>query len=124
MAEGFAKSFAPTYTVASAGTRPAPRVNPTAVSVMREVGIDIGDHHPKNVTRFLGEPWDYVVTVCGGANDECPVFSGTVKHRLHMPFDDPSETEGTDEHIRAEFHRVRDEIAEAFRQLIANIENP
>jgi len=123
MAEGFAKAFAPNATVESAGTRPAPRVNPTAVSAMKEIGIDISGHRPKNVSRFLAEPWDCVLTVCGGANDECPVFAGTVKRRVHIPFDDPSETQGTEEQIRADFARVRDQIAETFKPLIPELTN-
>jgi len=65
----------------------------------------------------LGEEWDYVITVCGGANESCPMFTGKVKHRLHIGFDDPSDAVGTPEFIHSEFIRVRDEIKKAFYEL-------
>lgn len=77
---------------------------------MSEVGIDISQHIPKSVENYLNEEWDYVITVCGGANESCPMFIGNVKQRLHIGFDDPSEAEGTDEFVMSEFRRVRDEI--------------
>ena len=85
-----------------------------AVKVMSETGIDISHHTPKNVNQYLGQEWDYVITVCGGANESCPMFTGTVKHRLHIGFDDPSEAIGTPEFIESEFNRVRDEIKNRF----------
>ena len=100
--------------VHSAGTKPAGKVNPVAVKVMSETGIDISHHTPKNVNQYLGQEWDYVITVCGDANESCPMFTGTVKHRLHIGFDDPSEATGTPEFIESEFHRVRDEIKNRF----------
>ena len=87
---------------------------------MREIGIDISDHTPHNVAEYLKEPWDYVVTVCGGAKESCPMFTGNVRHRLHIGFDDPSDAEGSDEYVMSEFRRVRDEIRERFR--LFNIE--
>ena len=63
---------------------------------------------------YLGEEWDYVITVCGGANESCPAFIGKVKHRLHIGFDDPSHAVGTDEFIWSEFLRVRDQIKDQF----------
>lgn len=86
------------------------RVNPLAVKVMQELGVDISSHYPISVERYLDEKWDYVITVCGGANESCPAFTGHVEHRLHIGFDDPSEAAGTDEFILEEFRRVRDEI--------------
>ena len=77
---------------------------------MQEVGIDISWHMPKNVTQYLNQEWDYVITVCGNANDTCPTFAGKVRHRLHIGFDDPSDAIGTSEFITSEFRRVRDEI--------------
>lgn len=116
MAEGFLKSFDSTLEVHSAGTKPAERVHPKAVTVMQEVGIDLSGNRPKMVDRFLGQPFDYVITVCDHARETCPVFTGKVKHRLHIGFDDPAEATGTEDEIYAVFRRVRDEIRENFRQ--------
>lgn len=120
MAHGILKSLDSELSVFSAGTRPVEKVNSKAVAVMREIGIDISDHTPHNVAEYLKEPWDYVVTVCGGAKESCPMFTGNVRHRLHIGFDDPSDAEGSDEYVMSEFRRVRDEIRERFRQF--NIE--
>ena len=84
---------------------------------MKEVGIDISTHTSDQVEKYLNEPWDFVITVCGGANETCPSFIGDVKHRLHIGFDDPSHAEGTPEFIESEFRRVRDEIKERFYKL-------
>ena len=110
MAHGFLQSFDPTSQVFSAGTEPAERVNPQAVEAMAEAGIDISGHTPHNVAEYLGEAWDYVITVCGGANENCPLFTGKVGTRVHIGFDDPSHATGTPEFIVGEFRRVRDEI--------------
>ena len=95
MAHGILKSLDSELSVFSAGTRPVEKVNSKAVAVMREIGIDISDHTPHNVAEYLKEPWDYVVTVCGGAKESCPMFTGNVRHRLHIGFDDPSDAEGS-----------------------------
>ena len=116
MAHGFLQSFSSDIDVFSAGTKPAEKVNPKAVEVMKETGIDISDHIPHNVSESINEPWDYVITVCGGANESCPVFVGNVEHRLHIGFDDPSDAIGSDEFVMAEFRRVRDEIKNKFEQ--------
>ena len=114
MAQGFLQSFDDRLKVFSAGTQPAEKINAKAVSVMKEIGIDIGDRIPVSVDIYQHEPWDYVITVCDDANESCPVFQGQVKHRLHMGFEDPSKAEGTDEFILSEFHRIRDEIKRSF----------
>lgn len=114
MAHGFLQSLDPSLEVFSGGTQPAAQVHTKAVEVMKEVGIDIGSHVPTHVDTYLDEAWDYVITVCGGANENCPAFTGNVGRRLHMGFDDPSHAEGTPEFIDSEFHRVRDEIRAAF----------
>jgi arsenate reductase len=125
MAHGFLQSFDPNITVCSAGTQPAGQINQKAVEVMAEVGIDIRSHYPKLVDQYLGEEWDYVITVCDDANETCPTFLGKVKHRLHIGFEDPSRAVGTDEFIWSEFRRVRDEIKERFEQFYReNIRNP
>lgn len=114
MAHGFLQSFSPALKVYSAGTRPAAQVNPTAVEVMQEAGIDISGHTPHNVEEYLGQEWDYVITVCGGANESCSAFTGKVRHRLHIGFEDPSEATGSQDFIMGEFRRIRDEIKERF----------
>ena len=118
IAHGIVKSVDTQAEVCSAGTTPASRVNPRAVSVMHEIGIDIASHTPHHVNQYLNEEWDYVITVCGGANESCPAFTGKVKHRLHIGFDDPSDAQGTEEFIMSEFRRVRDEIREQFTQIL------
>ncbi|HOP13791.1 MAG TPA: arsenate reductase ArsC [Lentimicrobium sp.] len=114
MAHGFLQSFDPSLAVRSAGTEASGHLNPKAVEVMKEIGIDISHHTSDSVDLYLGEEWDYVITVCGGANEACPAFTGKVKHRLHMGFDDPSHAVGTGEFIQSEFTRVRDEIKDRF----------
>lgn len=114
MAHGFLQSFDNSIEVHSAGTKPAVQVNPKAVEVMQEMGMDLSNHTPKDVKQYLNEAWDYVITVCGNANENCPMFNGKVKHRMHIGFDDPSEAVGTDSFITDEFRRVRDEIKQAF----------
>jgi arsenate reductase len=114
MAHGWLQSFDQSIEVHSAGTEPAARVNDQAVEVMAEAGIDISQHYPKSVDLYLNKKWDWVITVCGDANERCPYFLGEVKHRIHIGFDDPSHAEGSDEFIRSEFIRVRDEIKKEF----------
>ena len=116
MAHGILQSFDSRLDVCSAGTKPADKVNPKAVEAMKEIGIGISDHVPESVKKYLGDHWDYVITVCGGANESCPVFIGKVDHRLHIGFEDPSEAKGTTEFINSEFRRIRDEIGKRFRQ--------
>jgi len=120
MAHGFLQSFNPDITVCSAGTKASGKLNSRAVAVMKEAGIDISHHTSDPVEKYLGEEWDYVITVCGGANENCPSFSGKVKHRLHIGFDDPSLAKGTDEFIWNEFVRIRDEIKRVFYKLYKN----
>jgi len=110
MAHGFLQSFDKKIGVYSAGTEPATQVNPKAVKVMHEAGIDISLHTPTLVDKYISDAWDYVITVCDSANEFCPAFSGKVRHRLHFGFEDPSHAIGTDEFIWSEFRRVRDEI--------------
>jgi len=128
MAHGFLQSFDKSLEVHSAGTQPASQVNPKAVEVMKETGIDISFHTPKNVSIYLNDAWDYVITVCGGANETCPMFRGKVGKRLHIGFDDPSDAQGSEEFVASEFRRVRDEIrkrmAEFFVTEIMKRETP
>ena len=117
MAHGFLQSFDKNISVFSAGTQASGKLNQKAVSAMKDAGIDISHHTSDSVDKYLKEEWDYVITVCGGANEECPAFFGKVKHRLHMGYDDPSHAVGTDDFIWSEFIRVRDEIKEGFYKL-------
>ena len=117
MAHGFMQAMDNNLTVCSAGTKPAERVHPLAVKVMNEVGIDISSHTPQHVENYLHESWDYVITVCGGANESCPNFVGAVRNRLHIGFEDPSKYEGSEDDVLSEFSRVRDEIKETFCNL-------
>ncbi|WP_163708700.1 arsenate reductase ArsC [Mangrovibacterium lignilyticum] len=124
MAHGFLQSFDSNLTVCSAGTEASGKLNTKAVQVMKEAGIDISNHTSDSVQTYLNDEWDYVITVCGGANEACPAFIGKVKHRLHIGFDDPSHAVGTDEFIMSEFYRVRDEIKAGFYDFyLKNIKN-
>lgn len=116
MAEGFLKSFDPELEVYSAGTKPAERVNPFAIKAMQEVGIDISNGLAEDVEKYLSMSFDYVITVCDNAKETCPVFVGEVKHRLHIGFDDPAETVGTEEEVMPVYRRVRDEIKRDFSE--------
>lgn len=120
MAEGFLKSFGSNLEVYSAGTKPEKAVNPKAIQVMKEKGIDLSRNYPKSVDQFIEQPFDYVITVCDSAKETCPVFSGQVNHRLHMGFEDPAGTIGTDEEILDKFREVRDQIEKAFYSLYTN----
>ncbi len=115
MAHGFLQSFDDNLEVYSAGTFPASAVNPVAIKVMSEVGIDISGNIPENVSSYIGEKWDYVITVCDNARETCPVFIGDVKHKLHMGFEDPSLFIGNEKDTLAEFRRVRDSIKTSFQ---------
>ena len=100
--------------VFSAGTKPELQVNPNAVEVMKEIGIDISSQAPKNVDLFRNKYFDYVITVCDSAKETCPVFTGDVKHRLHIGFEDPAAAKGADEEILGVYRKVRDEIKSEF----------
>lgn len=117
MAHGFLQSFDARVEVFSAGTKASGKLNERAVRVMSEAGIDISSHTSDQVEKYIQEEWDYVITVCGGANETCPSFSGKVKNRLHIGFDDPSEAWGEDIWVMKQYLRVRDEIKEAFYNL-------
>ncbi len=115
MAEGFLKSFDPQLEVFSAGTNPEKEVNPNAITVMKEEGIDMSGHYPKNIDTLLTDSFDYVITVCDNAKASCPVFTGKVIQRLHLSFIDPADAKGSKEKILNEYREVRDEIKSAFR---------
>lgn len=114
MAEGFMKSFDNTLQVFSAGTNPVEKVNPFAIKVMTEAGVDISKNKPINVDKFISMEFDYVITVCSDAKETCPVFTGKVKHNLHIGFDDPANAKGSEEEILNEFRKVRNQIKDEF----------
>ena len=110
MAEGLLRArYGEHYTARSAGTEPA-GVNPFAVEVMREIGIDISGHRSESVDRYADEPLDYVVTVCDSAAERCPYLPARLQN-LHHSFEDPSAAAGSDEEKRAAFRTARDAIA-------------
>jgi len=114
MAEGLLRQDAgDRFEVASAGVDPS-QVRPQAIVVMREVGIDISSHHSKSVDEFTGREFDYVITVCDNANENCPIFRGDTK-RIHWSIDDPALAQGDEEKKLALFRRVRDEIRHRLR---------
>jgi len=100
------------YAVESAGLEPAEQVNPLVVEVMKEEGVDLSEKKTKSVFDLYkkGNLYDYVVTVCDESDDaRCPVFPG-ITHRLHIPFADPSQLEGTWEERLAQTRQIRDAI--------------
>lgn len=117
MAEGFLKSFDSSLDVYSAGTKPADRISSKAVLVMREKGIDISDGRPEDVDKYIKDSFDFVITVCDNAKETCPVFTGDVKERMHVGFEDPAEAEGTEEEVLSFYRRIRDEIETGFLNL-------
>jgi arsenate reductase len=109
MADGIVNhDFSGKITAVSAGTDPH-GLNPRAVQVMHEIGIDISQNSSDHLNRYAGQNFDYVISLCGDANEQCPAFFGGVK-RLHMPFDDPPRATGNDQQVLAVYRRVRDEI--------------
>ena len=121
MAEGILKSFDSELEVFSAGTKPAEKVNPKAVKVMREIGLDISKAVPENVEKYLSHSFDYVITVCNNAKETCPVFFGKVIEQLHIGFEDPADAIGTEDEILAVFRKVRDEIKNDFYKFYKSI---
>ena len=119
MAEGMLRNLAEgRFEVHSAGTE-ATHVRPQAMKVMDEIGIDISGQESKTLERYLGETFDYVITVCDEANEACPFFPGA-KNRLHWSLEDPSQAEGSEDERLAVFRRVRDEIRERIEQELVN----
>ena len=119
LAEGILRHAAgDLFDVYSAGSKPAGYVHPKAIEVMKEIGIDISGHTSKHMNEFLDKKITTVITVCGNADQACPMFSGQV-NRYHWGFDDPAHATGTDEEILAVFRRVRDEIKRVFEPYAA-----
>lgn len=120
MAEGLLREMAGgRFEVESAGTRPA-GLRPEAVEAMREAGVDISGQRSKSVDEFAGQKFDYVITVCDNAREECPVFPAGTR-RVHWSFDDPAAVRGDDAERLAAFRRVRDEIAGRLRAWLGEV---
>ena len=120
MAEGLLRSFGGDgFEVFSAGTKPS-IVRPEAIAVMSELGIDLSGQRSKHVREFEGQAFDYVITVCDDANESCPVFPGKTQ-RIHWSFPDPAAIRGSDTERLAAFRRVRDALAEVFRDFTNRI---
>ena len=119
MAEGILRhEGGDAFEVHSAGTK-ASFVRPEAIQVMQEISIDISPHRSKSVEEFVGQRFDYVITVCDNAKESCPIFPGKAE-RIHQSFEDPpAPGAGDDEHRLAIFRRVRDEIREWLKEFIA-----
>ena len=121
LAEGILRATAgDLIEVASAGSKPAGYVHPKSIEVLNEIGIDISGHHSKHMDEFLSRPVDTVITVCGNADQACPMFPGQL-HRFHWGFDDPAHATGNDEEILKEFRRVRDQIRLVFDAYAAGL---
>src|SRR5579859_4314239 len=115
MAEGFMKKYlSDEFDIVSAGLDPKP-LNPLAVQVMKEVGIDISQQYSKDLKQFLGQHFTYLITVCSNAESRCPIFPGVI-YRLFWPFDDPAAFEGTQEEKLTKFREVRDQIDNKIRE--------
>lgn len=114
MAEGLLKhDGGDSFEVFSAGTKPT-HVRPEAITVMRELGIDISGQRSKSVDEFAGQQFDYVMTVCDSAKESCPIFPGSTE-RIHWSIEDPASIQGSDEQRLTAFRRIRDELRERLR---------
>ncbi len=115
MAEGMLRHLmGGRFEVESAGTRPSV-VNPIAIKVMAEIGIDISGHRSKSVNEFQGTGFDFVITTCDAARETCPVFPGKARH-LHWSFSDPAEARGSEEEILSAFRNIRDQIKQKIHE--------
>ncbi len=121
LAEGILRAAAgDLIEVASAGSKPAGYVHPKSIEVLKEIGIDISAHHSKHMDEFLNRPVDTVITVCGNADQACPMFPGQL-HRFHWGFEDPAHATGTEEEVLNEFRRIRDQIRLVFEAYAAGL---
>jgi arsenate reductase len=117
MAEGLLRhDGGDAFAVESAGLEPS-FVRPEAIEAMREIGIDISGQHSKSLDKFIGQPFDYVITVCDNANQNCPIFSGA-KRRIHWSVEDPASVGGTEEARLKAFRAARDDLRERLSKFI------
>ncbi|NCC18816.1 MAG: arsenate reductase ArsC [Bacteroidia bacterium] len=128
IAAAWLRHFDSTLEVVSAGTQPADKISELAIKVMAEEKIDISNEKPKHVNQFIGQEWDYVITVCGDANENCPIFTGEVKHRFHFGFNDPTRVNGSESFLMSIFRKTSKEIkntmAEFYLTEIQKLEIP
>jgi arsenate reductase (thioredoxin) len=121
LAEGILRAALPdSYRVESAGSKPAGYVHPLAIKAMEEIGIDISAHRSKHLDEFLSDDVTTVITVCGNADQVCPIFPGQL-NRHHWGFDDPAHATGSEEEQLVVFRRVRDEITRVFQAYAAGL---
>jgi arsenate reductase len=119
MAEGHLRRLAgDRFEVFSAGTHPV-GLNPKAVAAMKEIGVDISNHHSKSVDDFVGQEFDYVITVCDSAKESCPIFAGAA-NRLHYSFPDPGAAQGSVDEQMQVFRKVRDAIGMTLQVFLRN----
>lgn len=119
MAEGILRAAAgDLLNVQSAGSKPAGYVHPLAIKALAEIGIDISAHHSKHMDEFLTQEVETVITVCGNADQACPMFPGQV-NRYHWGFEDPAHATGTEEEQMAVFRQIRDQIRAVFEAYAA-----
>jgi arsenate reductase len=119
LAEGILRNaLGPDFTVASAGSKPAGFVHPLAIKALAEINIDISSHHSKHLNEFLNDNVETVITVCGNADQACPIFPGQL-NRHHWGFDDPAHASGSEAEQVLVFQRVRDEIRRVFEAYAA-----
>jgi arsenate reductase len=117
MAEGYFRHLAgERFDVTSAGLEPS-IVNPKAIQVMKEDGVDISNHTSKDVAQFIGQQFDYIITVCDNARERCPYFPGPAE-RIHWSFEDPGAAKGTEAEILVVFRKVRDQIRERIEEFL------
>ena len=122
MAEGILRAFAgEIIRIESAGSAPTGQVHPLAIKVMNEIGIDISEHRSKHLNEFLGTPVHTVISVCGNADQACPMFPGMMR-RYHSAFDDPAKAKGSENDVLPVFRKVRDEIARVFDAYAAGLQ--
>lgn len=121
MAEGLVNhDLGDRFQAYSAGTE-ATHVNPVAIQVLAEIGVDISGHRSKTIDEFADQQFDYVITLCDSANEQCPLFFGGVQ-REHIGFDDPSRLEGSEREVLPEFRRVRDEIRRRLTDYLTGVQ--
>jgi len=117
MAEGYFRHLdGDRFEVTSAGLEPSV-VNPRAIQVMKEDGVDISSHTSKDVDQFIRQKFDYIITVCDNAKEHCPFFPGQAE-RIHWSFEDPAAATGAETEILAEFRKVRDQIRERIKKFL------
>ncbi|NVM52102.1 MAG: arsenate reductase ArsC [Candidatus Helarchaeota archaeon] len=123
IAEGLLRYFAgDRFEVFSAGTEPTSKVNPLAVEIMKEIGLDISQQFPKHVKKFLNQEFDFVITTCEDAKKACPIFPGETTN-IHWDLKDPAEAKGTKEERLVVFRKTRDLVYQKIREFLKDYKN-